>query len=37
MTTEEVTAKLDALERAASRLVRLIQETRVEFTEGLDR
>jgi len=37
VTTEEVIAKLDAIERAASNLVRMIQETRIEFTEGLDK
>ena len=36
MRTEEVIAKLDALERAASNLVRVIQEIRHEFVEGLD-
>lgn len=36
VTEQEVIAKLDALERAAFRLVRTIQEIRHEFVEGLD-
>lgn len=37
MTVEEVIARLDAIERAALRLVREIQEVRHEFVEGLDK
>lgn len=36
MTVEEVIAHLDAIERAALRLVRELQEVRQEFLEGLD-
>ena len=36
MTVEEVIAHLDAIERAALRLVRELQEVRHEFVEGLD-
>ena len=37
MTIDEVVAHLDAIERAALRLLREIQEVRHEFAEGLDR
>lgn len=37
MTIEEVIAKMDAVERAASDLVRLVKETRQELYETLDR
>lgn len=37
MTVEEVVAHLDALERAALRLLRELQEVRHEFVESLDK